>query len=152
VKDRLWFPYSYTAQPFHYFPEMHAFARLFEQTHPYHIYKIEPQSEGYLLNGDIWDYIFLDFKNKNPQSVYLPLTLEMGSWVWVKKNPLQVFSRHGIFNPMKEHRMKRTYRRHHLLYDFLLKSLYSHPAWSDLDTKGRIHNTVAATERWYDNK
>ncbi len=152
VKDRLWFPYSYTAQPFHYFPEMYAFARLFEQTHPYHIYKIEPQSEGYLLNGDIWDYIFLDFKNKNPNSVYLPLTLEMGSWVWVKKNPLQVFSRHGIFNPMKEHRMKRTYRRHHLLYDFLLKSLYSHPAWSDLDTKSRNHNTVAATERWYDNK
>ena len=24
---------------------------------------------------------------------FLPLTLEMGSWIWVKKNPRQLFSR-----------------------------------------------------------
>lgn len=151
VKDRLWFPFSYTKKPFDYYPEMHAFARIFEKTHPYHIYKIEPQSEGYLLNGDIWDYFYLEFKKRNADAIYLPLTLEMGSWIWVKKNPLQIFSRHGIFNPIKEHRLKRTYRRHHLLYDFLLKSLYSHASWSKLDKENHFQHYKAGYERWYEN-
>ena len=45
--------------------------------------------------------------------VFLPLTLEMGSWLWVKKNPRQLFSRHGIFNPLIEHRQQRVLRHAH---------------------------------------
>ena len=48
---------------------------------------------------------------------FLPLTLEMGSWLWVKKNPRQLFSRHGIFNPLIEHRQQRVLRRHLALLD-----------------------------------
>ncbi len=150
MKDRLWFPFSYTKKPFDFLPEMQAFSKLFEDTHPYHVYKIEPQSAGYLINGDIWDYFFLEFKKHNPESVYLPLTLEMGSWSWVRKNPLQLFSKQGIFNPVKKHRLKRTYRRHNLLFDFLLKAVYSHPVWSSLDTDDREKFETLAMESWYE--
>ncbi len=147
--DRLWFPFSYTSKPFTQLSELQALINLFEQTHPYHIYKIEPQSEGYLLNGDIWDQLFLDTYQRDPKKVFIPLTLEMGSWNWVRKNPLQIFSKQGIFNPMKKHRIKRTYRRHHLLFDFLLKATYSQAAWTNQDQHSRLRSETLAMERWY---
>ena len=150
MKDRIWFPFSYTKKPFDFIPEMNAFTRLFEETHPYHVYKIEPQSNGYLLNGDVWDYFFKELKAINPEAIFLPLTLEMGSWTWVRKNPLQLFSKHGIFNPIKEHRLKRTYRRHNLLFDFLLKAVYSHSVWSNLDPEVRERNLHLGMRRWYE--
>lgn len=149
MKDRLWFPYSYTKKPFGNLAEMHALSHLFEQTHPYHIYQIEPQSEGYLLNGDMWDYLYLDFINNNKSGVFLPITLEMGSWSWVRKNPLQLFSKHGAFNPIKQHRIKRTYRRHNLLFDFLLKAAYSNKIWSELDSQFKQKHQKLGLERWY---
>lgn len=149
LRDRLWFPFSYTKKPFDELPEIHALTHVFEQTHPYHIYQIEPQSNGYLLSGDIWDHLFLDFKIANSKGVFLPLTLEMGSWTWVRKNPLQLFSLHGAFNPMKEHRIKRTYRRHHLLYEFLLKAVYSNQPWAQLTPSQREKHTELGMKRWY---
>ncbi len=149
MKDRLWFPFSYTKKPFDNLAEMHALSHLFEQTHPYHIYQIEPQSEGYLLNGDMWDYLYLEFIKNNKTGVFLPITLEMGSWSWVRKNPLQLFSKHGAFNPIKEHRIKRTYRRHNLLFDFLLKAAYSNRIWSQLDEQFKQKHHHSGLERWY---
>lgn len=150
MKDRLWFPFSHTKEPFDHIAQMDAFATLFEDTHPYHIYKIEPQSSGYLLNGDIWDHLFLELRKINPEAIFIPMTLEMGSWTWVRKNPLQLFSKQGIFNPMKVHRLKRTYRRHHLLYDFLLKSLRSHKVWSELDSNNKLKHLSSGMTRWYE--
>lgn len=149
MKDRLWFPFSYTKKPFDNLAEMHALSHLFEQTHPYHIYQIEPQSEGYLLNGDMWDYLYLEFIKNNKKGVFLPITLEMGSWSWVRKNPLQLLSRQGVFNPIKEHRIKRTYRRHTLLFDFLLKAAYSNKIWSQLDAPFKQKHHNLGLERWY---
>jgi hypothetical protein len=150
MKDRIWFPFSYTKKPFDHIAEMHALSKLFQDTYPYHIYKIEPQSKGYLLNGDIWDYLYLELKKQNPDATYLPLTLEMGSWIWVRKNPWQIFSKEGIFNPVKEHRLKRTYRRHNLLFDFLLKALYSDNVWTKLDSlKKELHLNLSHKE-WYE--
>ncbi len=150
MRDRIWFPFSYTKQPFDNVAEMNALSALFEDTHPYHVYKIEPQSKGYLLNGDVWDYFFQELKAVNPNTIYLPLTLEMGSWTWVRKNPLQLFSKQGMFNPTKAHRLKRTYRRHHLLFDFLLKATYSHSVWSNLDPVIRQKHFNSAMKRWYE--
>jgi hypothetical protein len=151
LRDRIWFPFSYTQTPFDDLAEMAALTHLLEETYPYHIYQIEPQSKGYLLSGDIWDYFYLNFKKKNPQSVFLPLTLEMGSWSWVRKNPAQIFSRHGAFNPMKEHRLKRTYRRHHLLFDFLLRALRSNQTWSKFDSHMKLKFESLGLQRWYQN-
>ncbi len=149
MKDRLWFPYSYKREPFENLGELTALVSLFETTYPYHIYKIEPQSEGYLLNGDVWDHLYIRFKSIQPESVFLPFTLEMGSWTWVRKNPLQLFSRHGAFNPMKEHRQKRTYRRHHLLFDFILRALFSFENWAVLDNTQKLKFTQRAQDLWY---
>lgn len=149
LKDRLWFPFSYKSEPFDDLPEMYSLIKLFEDSHPYHIYQIEPQIKGYMLNGDMWDYLFLKFKEANANATYIPLTLEMGSWIWVKKNPLQLFTREGVFNPVKEHRLKRTYRRHHLFFDFLLKALQSHEAWAHCDAKSKAKNKKLAIKKWY---
>ena len=53
----------------------------------------------------------------------------MGSWTWVRKNPLQGLSALGRFNPMKPHRLRRTLRRHLPLLDFLFHAAASHAAW-----------------------
>ncbi len=150
LKDRLWFPYSKTRKPFEHLAEMHSFTSLFERTHPYHIYQIEPQSAGYLLHGDVWDYLYME-NLKNNSGVFLPLTLEMGSWMWVKKNPLQLISRTGLFNPIKAHRTKRIYRRHHILFDFVLRALHSFPAWAELNPSLRKQHEQWAQRRWYEN-
>ena len=150
MKDRLWFPYSFTSSPFDQLAELTALTHLFEETHPYHVYKIEPQSKGYLINGDLWDYLYLELKKRNPEVVFIPLTLEMGSWSWVRKNPLQLFSKQGIFNPVKAHRLKRTYRRHHLLYDFLIKAIHSHTVWSQMDSLVKNNYYNAGLVRWYE--
>jgi hypothetical protein len=150
MKDRIWFPYSYTKKPFEHIAEMHAFTELFEETHPYHIYKIEPQSKGYLLNGDVWDHLYLKMREINPTATYLPLTLEMGSWIWVRKNPWQIFSKEGMFNPIKEHRLKRTYRRHNLLFDFLLKAIYSNNVWAQLDPMIKKKHFYSSMKEWYE--
>lgn len=149
LKDRLWFPFSYKPEPFDDLSAMYSLMTLFEESHPYHIYQIEPQTKGYMLNGDMWDYLFLKFKEVNAEATYIPLTLEMGSWIWVKKNPLQLFTREGVFNPVKEHRLKRTYRRHHLFFDFLLKALQSNEAWADHDTNLKAKNKKLAIKKWY---
>lgn len=147
-KDQLWFPFAYSQNEFTQLAELASFFQLFEQSHPYHIYKIEPQAKNYLTHGDIWDYCYLNYKK--PEQVYLPLTLEMGSWIWVKKNPLQLFTKTGLFNPMKEHRMNRTLRRHRPLFDFLIHSLISHQVWSKHDTHFQNQILLSARKKYYD--
>jgi hypothetical protein len=148
-KDRLWFPYSNSRKEFHHLPEISSLIELFEQSYPYHIYKIEPQCEGYLISGDLWDHIYFEHQKHNTNT-YLPLTLEMGSWNWVKKNPLQLFTRDGLFNPVKDHRRDRTFRRHHLLFDFLMRGLYSHEKWAKLIPSDRALNLIRGRKKWYE--
>lgn len=146
--DQLWFPFANSHKEFTQLPELHQFFQLYKKTHPYHIYKIEPQSKVYLTHGDIWDYCFLNFKQEH--QVYLPLTLEMGSWMWVKKNPLQLFSKTGLFNPIKVHRQNRTLRRHRPFFDFLVHSLVSHDTWTKIESS--LKNTILSEARktYYD--
>lgn len=146
--DQIWFPFANSKQVFTQISELHLFFKLFEKTHPYHIYKIEPQSKNYLTHGDIWDYCFLNYKK--PEQTYLPLTLEMGSWMWVKKNPLQIFSKTGLFNPIKEHRLNRTMRRHRPLFDFILHSLVAHNVWSSIDEKIKTQIYAEALQQYYE--
>lgn len=128
--DRLWFPYAYTKRPFEHLTMMYALKLRLERGLPNHVYIIEPQSLQYVTHGDLWDYLYLQFRAEHPDKVFLPLTLEMGSWIWIKKNPRQVFSSLGIFNPLLPHRLQRTLRRHHALLDFLLRAAVSHENWS----------------------
>lgn len=128
MKDQIWYPYAKTKDPFPLENEAQSLRRLLDRTYPHHIYKFEAQADNYLTHGDLWDYMFDEYQ-KNHKNIFLPLTLELGSWSWIRKNPLQLFSKVGLFHPIKEHREARIMRRHILLLDFLIKSLRNPEAW-----------------------
>ncbi len=133
-KDRLWYPYACSTKPFDRKPMIDKLEKLFDKTVPHHIYKIEPQSDNYTTHGDLWDYLYFYRKEKFPEKNFIPLTLEMGSWIWLKKNPLQLFSKGGLFNPIKNHRFDRAMRRHFLMIDFFLRASANPNLWNKMDS------------------
>ena len=124
--DSIWFPYAKTRRMMAHLPEMFALKTILEQSMPHHDYRFEPQSNQYLLHGDLWDHAY---DHTPAGNVFLPMTLELGSWLWIRKNPRQLFSRHGFFNPIKAHRIKRVLRRHADLLDFLTRAAFAAPHW-----------------------
>jgi hypothetical protein len=145
MRDRIWFPFAHRRAPFEALPELHALHRIFEQSHPHHNYVFEPQSRQYLAHGDLWDHLVLQAP---AGSVFLPLTLEMGSWLWVKKNPRQLFTRHGIFNPLIAHRERRVLRGHLPLLDFVLRAAAGHQLWRPAEGVREAHRQ-AGQALWY---
>jgi hypothetical protein len=148
LRDRLWFPHAHTPRPIEHLPEMLAFSELLDQTLLHHRYVVEPQSLQYLAHGDLWDHLYLRTQASDSGPL-LPLTLEMGSWLWVKKNPRQLFSRLGLFNPLIEHRQQRVLRRHLTLLDFVLRAAASHARWRPQDAGAREQWRERALSRWY---
>lgn len=122
--DRFWYPYAKTTEQFPNIREVDALKDLLDETLNNHIYSIEPQSYSYTTHGDLWDYLYDEHQgtNTNGLKLFIPWTLEMGSWNWVRKNPKQLFSALGPFNPIISHRHSRTLRRHKPLIDFLFKA------------------------------
>lgn len=148
AKDRIWFPYARTRQPIDCLPEIYALRGMFRSTHPYHsIYVIEPQAQQYTTHGDLWDYLY-DRSRNNRERLFIPLTLEMGSWLWVKKSPAQLFSMLGMFNPVAPHRHQRILRQHLTFLDFLIRAASSHQRWRP-STELRPNFLEAATAYWY---
>lgn len=147
-QDQVWFPYAYTPDPFDDIGEMFALRLLFRRTHPnYSFYLIEPQSRNYTTHGDLWDYVYRNTLPKR-KGTYLPLTLEMGSWLWVKKNPAQIFNALGVFNPVLPHRQERVLRRHQCLMEFLIRATASFKNWlpRSSDRRDWMHQAI---EYWY---
>lgn len=149
-QDQIWFPYAKTQKPFPNLAELHSFKNLLERTYPHHFYRVEPQA--YSTHGDLWDYLYDMHQQKQASGIYLPLCLEMGSWMWVKKNPWQIFSPLGPFNPLKQHRHRRTLRRHNTLFEFLLRSIQVPEVWGELSLEQRQKHQSQAQELWYDRK
>jgi hypothetical protein len=147
VRDRLWFPFAHTAQPVEHLPELQRLDSLLDETLPHHPYRFEPQSRQYLAHGDLWDHLYRR-ADERADGTLLPLTLEMGSWLWVRKNPRQAFSRHGIFNPLIGHRRQRVLRRHASLLDFLMRAAFSHRRWA-LPAAEREAWRERALAHWY---
>ncbi|MBI3140551.1 MAG: zinc carboxypeptidase [Rhodocyclales bacterium] len=145
LRDRIWFPHAYTVAPMPHLAEVHALKELFDQTYPHHNYVFEPQSRQYLAHGDLWDYLYL---GADAGRVFLPLTLELGSWRWVKKNPRQLFSRQGIFNPLPLHRLQRVLRGHLLWLDFLARAACGHEHWLPAGAE-RVRHRERAVACWY---
>jgi hypothetical protein len=146
VNDRIWFPYAHTRVPIEHLEEMHALENLLGETLCHYRYIFEPQSSQYLAHGDLWDHLYLQALRAGP--IFLPLTLEMGSWAWVKKNPLQFFTRLGIFNPVVEHRQQRVLRRHLPLLEFFVRVASSYRRWLP-DRAERAQHRQRALSSWY---
>lgn len=116
LKDRIWHPYAKTAKPFPFYGQIEQMRTRMDASLPNHVYVFEPQADVYITHGDLWDYL-VDMTPAG--NTFLPMTLEMGSWAWVRKNPLQLLSFVGPFNPMKPHRKRRILRRHLPFFEFL---------------------------------
>ena len=133
--DRLWFPYARTKRLFPGMEQVRHFKKLLDESYPNHVYWIEQQSDSYTANGDLWDFLYDTWRDTHGEGdsatpFFVPWTLEMGSWAWVRKNPRQIFSAHGPFNPMKPHRYERILRRHIFLLDFFLRAARNYKRWS----------------------
>ena len=146
-RDRVWFPHAHSVEPITHLADILMLEELFQQIYPNNKYLFEPQSVQYRTHGDIWDYLYLQAQ-QDKNKTFLPLTLEMGSWLWVKKNPRQLFSRQGIFNPSVEHRLHRVLRGHTVWLDFLMRAACSYDNWL---VKGPTRNRLQerAVARWY---
>lgn len=129
--------------------ELRALAGVIEDSLPHHGYRIEPQAGAYTIRGDLWDHLYGAHLAARRPGVFLPLTLEMGSWLWVKKNPRQLLVREGSFNPIKPHRVQRTLRRHQSLIELLHRAVASHEAWTVLDAPRRLDLARRAFAAWY---
>lgn len=128
MQDRLWFPHAYRKKAIGNIAEYVALKMLWERSYPNHTYLFEPQSIHYLSHGDLWDYFYYQSRAQQ-QAHFLPLTLEMGSWMWVKKSPRQLFNMAGLFNPQIRHRHTRVLRRHIVLLDFMMAAALNHTNW-----------------------
>lgn len=150
AKDRLWFPYAHRRKAFPYLPEAYALRKLLDITYPNHFYEFEPMSRQYTIHGDPWDFLFEENRKRKTHGLFIPFTLEMGSWMWLKKNPLQVFLKDGVFHPRLPHRRSRILRRHLNLFDFLHRAALSSQAWTKQNEEERSLNTRKAHELWYE--
>jgi hypothetical protein len=149
MKDRIWFPFAYTYKPFPRLAEIFKLKTLFDQSYPYNIHTFEPQAKQYRTHGDFWDYVFLEHEKEHPQNVMIPLCLELGSWIWIKKNPRQIFTILGLFNPIVPHRQQRTLRRHIYLLDFFLRATHAFQSYRILDQEEHNKSTLLAHDFWY---
>jgi len=132
LRDRLWYPYARTSAPFPDIQRVRKLRALLDDTLPHHVYQVESQADAYLIRGDMWDYLY-DLHQataSEAEGVFIPWALEMGSWNWVRKNPLQLLTSGGLFNPLKPHRHGRTMRRHLHLLDFLFRASRNMEAWT----------------------
>ncbi|TNE79649.1 MAG: DUF2817 domain-containing protein [Gammaproteobacteria bacterium] len=127
-QDQIWFPYAYRRRPMRRIASVMALKLIWEQAYPNHDYQFEPQSRHYLTHGDLWDYFYKQI-NRDNAGVFLPLTLEMGSWRWIRKRPRQLLRLQGFFNPLVPHRHKRVLRTHLTWIDFLMHAAASHENW-----------------------
>lgn len=152
LTDRLWFPWAGSRSPIEHLPEVQAFGDILDQGLLHHRYVLEPQSRQYLTHGDLWDHLYRRACAEAPQRPFLPLTLEMGSWLWVKKNPRQLFSRTGLFNPHLPHREQRVLRRHVHGLDFVARAAASWQRWVPQGGAAREAQRERALQRWFQRR
>ncbi len=146
--DRLWFPYAAHRQPPAHLAEAVALCDLFNGSYPLHdFYTIEPQSLSYTTHGDLWDHLY-DTARMDKGPLLLPFTLEIGSWLWLRKNPRQIFNRLGLFHPVLPHRLRRVLRRHWSLLEFLLRATADHKHWIPTPETRPALNRLGI-QRWY---
>lgn len=152
--DRLWFPFATTKSLYPNIEHMLLLKDALDHSLPQHLYKFEPQNLHYLAHGDVWDYLYFKHKETTPQTnnLFLPLCLELGSWHWVKKNPKQLISALGLYNPILPHRLKRAQRRHMLLFDFLIRATYTEKLLNISTRSEKLALRQKALQYWYQKR
>ncbi|MFA5923860.1 MAG: hypothetical protein WC856_21630 [Methylococcaceae bacterium] len=149
IQDRSWFPHASHKTPFAFVAETLALKQLLDRCYQHHIYRIELMCREYVINGDLWDYLLGDFVQRfAAERLFLLLILEMGSWLWLRKSPMHLFSRHSLFHPLLPHRQQRIFRRHFMLFDFFHRSLLYPEKWTRLKPQQKIVYEEKASVLW----
>lgn len=146
-QDQIWFPYAYRRRPMRRIASVMALKLIWEQAYPDHNYVFEPQSRHYLTHGDLWDHFYKQV-NRAGEGTFIPLTLEMGSWRWIRKRPRQLLRLDGLFNPLVPHRHQRVLRSHLTFIDFLMNAAANHQTWLPA-TEQESMLREAAIMHWY---
>ncbi|SFL85192.1 M14 family zinc carboxypeptidase [Marinobacter zhejiangensis] len=146
-EDQIWFPYAYRRRPMRRIASVMALKLIWEQAYPNHNYRFEPQSRHYLTHGDLWDHFYKQV-NRTGEGAFIPLTLEMGSWRWVRKRPRQLLRLDGLFNPLVPHRHQRVLRSHLPFIDFLVNAAASYDGWLPVREEESMLRE-AAIMHWY---
>ena len=123
AQNYLWWPYSYSKRRIPHSAVFERMASELAERHP--LYRIEPMSLSYQTHGDLWDRALIEFEADKKEgrlprkNLFLPLTLEIGTWDELKKNPFRVLRKQKIFNPPPQSR--KAYLREHrqLIWDIL---------------------------------
>lgn len=123
AQNYLWWPYSFSKRRVPHAAVFEQWGAELQKRHP--LYRIEPMSLSYQTHGDLWDRALLEFEARKEagklraKSLFLPLTLEIGTWEELKKNPLRILQKRRIFNPPRQSR--KVYLREHrqLIWDIL---------------------------------
>lgn len=148
-RDRIWCCYAHTRKPIPHLADVYALKKMYAENYPHHHpYLIEPQSVNYTTHGDLWDFLYKESLSLHPQNTFLPFTLEMGSWLWVRKNPRQMLDFFGYFNPIISHRHHRVLRQHLPLFEFLTAATTHWHHWQPLPHQ-RPAVLKAAIDHWF---
>ncbi len=122
-QNYLWWPYSFSKRPVYQSQVFESIAGELRVKHP--DYRIEPMSLSYQTHGDLWDKALLRFEEKQQnlarrkKSLFLPLTLEIGTWQELRKNPGRLLSKQKIFNPPARNRKEFLKEHRQLLWDLI---------------------------------
>lgn len=150
TSDYLWTPYAkqYGVPPT--WDDYLQVKSVLDSTLRNHVYTFEPQSVQYCTSGDVWDHLYDKhlalFSEKSHR--FLPLTLEVGSWVWIKKSPQSAFSWRNFFNPVHPHRERRVLRRHLALLTLLMHLAESYESvFNEGKDASPVRDQGAAEER-----
>ncbi|MCX7632504.1 MAG: M14 family zinc carboxypeptidase [Turneriella sp.] len=119
----LWWPYSFSNRRV---PNAAVFGQIgADLAEKYPSYRIGPMASSYQTHGDLWDRALLDFEKAKAESrvakenLFLPLTLEIGTWEEIRKNPLRLVKKQKIFNPPQQNRKMYIREHRQILYDIV---------------------------------
>lgn len=131
--DHVWWPYARTKNPCVDTPVYEKISEYWKVQRKHTRYKFGPQSETYTTHGDLWDRFYDHFQSKKQKekrtSLFLPLTLEVGTWSDLKENPGKIFRKRGIFNPAKDNKFSTIVTYRDFLRDFVLLSQSNVKDW-----------------------
>jgi hypothetical protein len=130
MRDRMWYPYGKSMNPYPDELLARKMARYFKVTNPFHNYKFEKQSDSYLIHGDMWDYMYDQFKEKKTSTKFLPWTLEIGSWSWWLSKPHRLLNFSRMFHTNDTRKYNRVMRKHWGLLDFFKDMTIHHKTWA----------------------
>lgn len=113
-QNYIWTPY---AKQFGLPPTWSDFMRIktvLKDALQYFKYKFKPQSAYYTADGDLWDYMYDQYllNEGHISGRFLPMTLEVGTWNFIKKAPLSGLRLWNYFNPSRPEGFKKVVQQH----------------------------------------